>query len=201
MPLKVLDRSGLGNSADIADAIRWAVDHGAKVLNLSLGGPGYSAVMERAVAYARQKGAVVVCAAGNTGTGQVSYPAAYAGAVAVGAVGPDGQLAPYSSWGEALDLVATGWQHPARPGQRHPPGDDRPRGLPQAGARRVPGHLDGHASRRGGGGAALRRRRPDPDEVERALFEGAQSEGAWTPRDRARATRRARGAGGPGEER
>ena len=98
MPLKVLDRSGIGNSADIADAIRWAVDHGAKVLNLSLGGPGYSGVMERAVAYARAKGAVVVCAAGNAGTGQVSYPAAYAGAVAVGAVGPDGQLAPYSSW-------------------------------------------------------------------------------------------------------
>ena len=116
MPLKVLDRSGIGNSADIADAIRWAVDHGAKVLNLSLGGPGYSAVMERAVAYARRKGAVVVCAAGNAGTGQVSYPAAYAGAVAVGAVGPDGQLAPYSSWGEALDLLAPAGTRSSGPG-------------------------------------------------------------------------------------
>ncbi len=98
MPLKVLDRSGIGNSADIADAIRWAVDHGAKVLNLSLGGRGYSAVMERAVAYARGKGAVVVCAAGNTGQGQVSYPAAYAGAVGGGRRRrPTGSSRPYSS--------------------------------------------------------------------------------------------------------
>ena len=182
MPLKVLDRSGIGNSADIADAIRWAVDHGAKVLNLSLGGPGYSGVMERAVAYARAKGAVVVCAAGNAGIGQVSYPAAYAGAVAVGAVGPDGQLAPYSSWGEALDLVAPGGNTKLGPGN----------GILQAtidrtdyrkpvlaeyqGTSMATPHVSGVAALLFAAGART------PDEVEKALFEGARSEGAWTPR-------------------
>ena len=182
MPLKVLDRSGIGTSADIADAIRWAVDHGAKVLNLSLGGPGYSGVMERAVAYAREKGAVVVCAAGNAATGQVSYPAAYAGAVAVGAVGPDGQLAPYSSWGEALDLVAPGGNTKLGPGN----------GILQAtidrtdfrkpvlaeyqGTSMATPHVAGVAALVFAAGART------PDEVERALFQGAVSEGAWTPR-------------------
>jgi len=182
MPVKVLDRSGLGNSADIADAIRWAVDHGAKVLNLSLGGPGYSGVMERAVAYARGKGAVVVCAAGNAGTGQVSYPAAYAGAVAVGAVGPDGQLAPYSSWGEALDLVAPGGNTRLGPGN----------GILQAtidrtdfkkpvlaeyqGTSMATPHVAGVAALLFAAGAKT------PDEVEKALFKGAVSDGAWSPR-------------------
>lgn len=182
MPLKVLDRSGIGNSADIADAIRWAVDHGAKVLNLSLGGPGYSGVMERAVAYARAKGAVVVCAAGNAGTGQVSYPAAYAGAVAVGAVGPDGQLAPYSSWGDALDLVAPGGNTKLGPGN----------GILQAtidrtdfrkpvlaeyqGTSMATPHVSGVAALLFAAGART------PDEVEKALFEGAKSDGSWTPR-------------------
>jgi serine protease len=182
MPLKVLDRSGIGTSADIADAIRWAADHGAKVLNLSLGGPGYSGVMERAVAYARAKGAVVVCAAGNTGSGHVAYPAAYAGAVAVGAVGPDGQLAPYSSWGEALDLVAPGGNTKLGPGN----------GILQAtidrtdfrkpvlaeyqGTSMATPHVAGVAALLFAAGART------PDEVEKALFEGAASDGAWTPR-------------------
>src|SRR5262245_41503672 len=182
MPLKVLDRSGIGNSADIADAIRWAADHGAKVLNLSLGGPGYSAVMERAVAYARQKGAVVVCAAGNAGVGQVSYPAAYAGAVAVGAVGPDGKLAPYSSWGEALDLIAPGGNTRLGPGN----------GILQAtidradfrkpvlaeyqGTSMATPHVAGVAALLFAAGAQT------PAEVEEAVFEGAQSEGAWAPK-------------------
>ncbi len=108
MPIKVLDHFGTGNTADIADAIRWAVDHGAKVLNLSLGGGARSEVMERAVQYARKKGAVVVCAAGNTGRGMVEYPAAYPGSVAVAAVGPTGNKAPYSSWGKELDISAPG---------------------------------------------------------------------------------------------
>lgn len=182
MPIKVLDRSGLGNSADIADAIRWAVDHGAKVLNLSLGGPGYSAVMERAVAYARGKGAVVVCAAGNTGLGQVSYPAAYAGAVGVGALGPDGQLAPYSSYGEALDIVAPGGNTRLGPGNgilqaTLERGDFRKPVLAEyQGTSMATPHVAGVAALLFAAGAK------SPDAVEKALFSGTGSDGAWTPR-------------------
>ncbi|MCI0574275.1 MAG: S8 family serine peptidase [Myxococcaceae bacterium] len=108
MPVKVLNHFGAGNAADIAEAIRFAADHGAQVINMSLGGGMRSEVMARAVAYAREKGTVVVAAAGNRGVGRVEYPAAYDGAVAVAAVGPDGARAPYSSYGKELDIAAPG---------------------------------------------------------------------------------------------
>lgn len=108
MPVKVLNHFGSGTSADIADAIRWAADNGAKVINMSLGGGARSAVMENAVKYARNKGVTVVCAAGNGRRGVVEYPAAYEGSVAVSAVGPTKQLASYSSWGKELDIAAPG---------------------------------------------------------------------------------------------
>jgi serine protease len=108
MPIKVLSAAGSGTSHDIAEGIRWAVDHGARVLNLSLGGGGRSLAMESAVAYARRRGAVVVCAAGNSGSRGVSYPAAYRAAFAVSAVGPQGRLAPYSSYGPQVAIAAPG---------------------------------------------------------------------------------------------
>ncbi|HEY6912848.1 MAG TPA: S8 family peptidase [Myxococcales bacterium] len=108
LPVKVLSASGGGNSHDIAEGIRFAVDHGARVLNLSLGGGGRSLAIESAVAYARRRGAVVVCAAGNSGSRGVSYPAAYPGAFAVSAVGPQGRLAPYSSFGPEVAIAAPG---------------------------------------------------------------------------------------------
>jgi serine protease len=108
MPLKVLGADGSGTSVGIADAIRWAADHGARVLNLSLGGGARSAAMAHAVAYARSRGCVVVCAAGNGGGRGVSYPAAYPGALAVSAVGPQGRLAPYSSYGPEVRIAAPG---------------------------------------------------------------------------------------------
>lgn len=108
MPIKVLDRLGRGHTADIADAIRFAADEGAHVINMSLGGGMRSLVMQSAVAYAKRKGVVIVCAAGNTSRGVVEFPAAYPGTVAVSAVGPTGTLAPYSSWGKAITLAAPG---------------------------------------------------------------------------------------------
>jgi serine protease len=60
------------------------------------------------VAYAHRRGAVVVCAAGNNGSRGVSYPAAYSDAFAVSAVGPQGRLAPYSSWGREIAIAAPG---------------------------------------------------------------------------------------------
>jgi len=108
MPIKVLNAMGSGTSADIADAIRFAADEGAHVINMSLGGGMRSLIMQSAVAYARRKGVLIVCAAGNAARGVVEFPAAYPGTIAVSAVGPTGVLAPYSSWGKALTLAAPG---------------------------------------------------------------------------------------------
>ena len=79
MPLKVLSAKGSGSVAGIAQAIRWAADHGAGVINMSLGGPMPMGAMGSAVKYAREKGVVIVAAAGNNGRGRVGYPAAYPG--------------------------------------------------------------------------------------------------------------------------
>jgi serine protease len=108
MPLKVLDSFGSGRSSDIADAIRFAADHGARVINLSLGGPFPDRVTRLACQYAAQKGVLIVCAAGNSSGGPVGYPAAYPECLAVSAVGPSGLLAPYSSVGPQVALAAPG---------------------------------------------------------------------------------------------
>lgn len=108
MPLKVLNRAGMGTLSDIADAIRFAADHGAQVINMSLGGPMYSRILENACKYAFRKGVTLVCAAGNESTHRVSYPARFGVCLGVGAVGPDKRRAFYSNYGEGLDLVAPG---------------------------------------------------------------------------------------------
>lgn len=108
MPVKVLSGRGSGSASDIADAIRFAADHGANVINMSLGGGPRSQVMESAVTYARKKGVLVACAAGNGGRRNVEYPAAYDGAFAVSSTGPADVLAYYSSYGPEVDIAAPG---------------------------------------------------------------------------------------------
>lgn len=108
MPLKVLSGSGSGSVAGIADAIRYAADHGAKVINMSLGGPFPSRVLKKAVEYAHSKGVTVVCAAGNDGRGKVGYPAAYPGAIAVSATQYDEATTFYSNYGKDIDIAAPG---------------------------------------------------------------------------------------------
>jgi serine protease len=173
MPVKVLDHFGGGTSADIADAIRWAADHGAHVINMSLGGGGRSVVMERAVAYARKKGVVVVCAAGNGGRGVVEYPAAYPASVAVGAVGPSGQRAPYSSWGKELDLAAPGGDKTQGEGAGVVQNTIDPQDVSRSiyasyqGTSMATPHVAGVAALLFAAGAK------DPDQVEKALFASA----------------------------
>jgi serine protease len=108
MPLKVLSARGFGSVADIAEAVRYAADHGAKVINMSLGANRSSAILASAVRYAHKKGVVIVCAAGNNGRGQVSFPAAYPEAIAVAATQYDRTTTFYSNWGKEIDVAAPG---------------------------------------------------------------------------------------------
>jgi hypothetical protein len=107
----------------IADGITYAVDHGARVIDLPLDpgtfGPaggedpaaaGGSRAEQAAVAYALRKSVVLVAPAGDDGegSGQVNYPAAYTGVIAVGAVSRSGSLAPFSSRRSYVALTAPG---------------------------------------------------------------------------------------------
>jgi serine protease len=107
LPVKVLDGRGRGTLANVAEGIRWAADHGAQVINLSLGGGGRSKVMGNAVAYARSKGVTVICAAGNSGR-SVESPANEPGSVAVSAIDEGDQIAFFSSRGPDVDVAAPG---------------------------------------------------------------------------------------------
>ncbi|HEX2908804.1 MAG TPA: S8 family serine peptidase, partial [Phototrophicaceae bacterium] len=107
LPLRVLDERGLGTYSNVAAAIVYATDHGAQIINLSLGGSNSSTVLQNAVNYAVSKGVLVIAAAGNTG-GAVLYPAAYDAVIAVTAVDSDLQRSSFSSFGPQVDLLAPG---------------------------------------------------------------------------------------------
>ena len=115
MPIKVLNFDGEASDFNIARGIRYAVDNGATVINLSLGGPGASDTLQNAVNYATGRNVVVVAAAGNDGTHpDISkrtlehYPANCAGVLAVGATTATGAHADFSSYGNWIDVVAPG---------------------------------------------------------------------------------------------
>ena len=107
MPVKVLSARGWGTMADVAEGIRWSADHGAQVINLSLGAPMKSKVVENAVKHAIKKGAVVVAAAGNSGR-SVGWPAAYPGVIAVSATDKNDNIAWFSSRGPEVAIGAPG---------------------------------------------------------------------------------------------
>jgi serine protease len=108
MPVKVLDNQGNGSFFNVAEGIDFAVQNGAKVINLSLGGPDNSTTVQQAVDRAVQAGVTVVAASGNDGVGRVDFPAALANVIAVGAVDARKALAPYSNFGSQIDVVAPG---------------------------------------------------------------------------------------------
>ncbi len=108
MSLKVLDTSGSGTVADIAEAIKFAADHQADVINVSLGGGGESQLMKEAIDYAHQKGVTIVAAAGNSNQNAASYPARYPHVIGVAAIGPAEEKAPYSNFGAGVDISAPG---------------------------------------------------------------------------------------------
>lgn len=108
MPLKVLAAAGGGTVADIAEAIRFAADNGAGVINMSLGGGGESHLMKEAIDYAYGKGVVIVAAAGNSNQNAASYPARYPHVISVSALDAAGKKAPYSNFGAGVDISAPG---------------------------------------------------------------------------------------------
>ena len=93
---------------DVADAIEWAVDNGADVINLSLGGPAPAPQIEAALEYAYSNDVVTVCSAGNSNCGNVSYPAAYPECIAVANTDHDDQRGMLSSCGPEVDVAAPG---------------------------------------------------------------------------------------------
>jgi thermitase len=105
---KVMGRIGFTTDSRIVKGINWSANHGADVVNLSLGGSGDSSVLRTAVDRAYGRGALVVAAAGNEGTNVPQYPAAYSKVIAVSATTADGRLARYSSRGDWVDLAAPG---------------------------------------------------------------------------------------------
>lgn len=107
IPVRVLNGQGIGTYSNVAAGIVYAVDHGAKIINLSLGGANTSVLLQNAIDYAISRNITVVAAAGNTG-GSVLYPAAYVPVIAVASVDANLQRSSFSSYGPEVDILAPG---------------------------------------------------------------------------------------------
>jgi thermitase len=120
MAIKVLDQYGDGWHSDVAQGIIYAVDNGARVINLSFGGTSPSQTLQEAVNYAHAHGVLVVAASGNDG-GPVLYPAACEHVLSVAATDQDDNRASFSNHGPEVDVAApgvniysTGWPDDSR---------------------------------------------------------------------------------------
>lgn len=109
MPLKALDSVGSAPSLRISEAIVYAADNGARVINLSLGGEGVSPVERAAIEHAHKKDVVVVVAAGNAGRDAAVHGLkGLPNVITVAATDTRDRRASSSNWGEAIDLAAPG---------------------------------------------------------------------------------------------
>lgn len=108
MPVRVLNADGNGTVFDVVRGLRWAVAHGASVVNLSLGTTTSSRTLQSAIQDARKAGVVIVASAGNAGKEQKDYPAAYSDAIAVAAVDGSDQKSSFSNYGGHVSLAAPG---------------------------------------------------------------------------------------------
>lgn len=112
MPLRIFGNIGVqcgATSDDIIDAIEWAADHSARVINMSFGGPGFSQAEQDAVTYAFNTGVTLVAAAGNDNANCSDvYPANYANVIGVAATNINNAKASYSNFGACVDLAAPG---------------------------------------------------------------------------------------------
>ncbi|HRQ39775.1 MAG TPA: S8 family peptidase [Chloroflexota bacterium] len=117
LPLKVLDDNGKGDFSNVASAIIYATDHGADVINMSLGANSCTQELAEAINYAYDNNVTLVAASGNAcpielafgvASFEVSYPAAFQRVIAVGATTPDRVRADFSHYGSSLDISAPG---------------------------------------------------------------------------------------------
>lgn len=108
MPIKVLDKSGAGSTYAVAQGIIWATDHGAKVINMSLGNYADSQFLHDAIKYAFDRDVVLIAASGNDNTERPGYPAAYPEVFAVAAVDSRKSKASFSNYGDYIDVAAPG---------------------------------------------------------------------------------------------
>ena len=105
--VKVMTKDGKGSLSAIIKGIEWAVKNKMNIANMSLGGGPYVEAMHKAVKNAVENGVTIVAAAGNDG-GPVNYPAKYPETIAVSASAPNDAIAPFSSRGEEIDVMAPG---------------------------------------------------------------------------------------------
>lgn len=109
IPIKVLDKNGNGSLLAVSQGIRWAVDHGADMLVMSLGSPNKVQEVRKALQYAESKGIPAFVAAGNSGfTPDVFFPAAYPETIAVGSIDENFDRSKFSCTGKNLDFMAPG---------------------------------------------------------------------------------------------
>ncbi|WP_309123414.1 S8 family peptidase [Paenibacillus sp.] len=108
MPVKVLDSTGMGSTYSVAEGIVWATDHGAKVINLSLGNYASASFLHDAIRYAFDRDVVLIAATGNDNTSQPGFPAAYPEVLAVSATNQQQEKASFSNYGDYVDVVAPG---------------------------------------------------------------------------------------------
>ena len=109
MVLKAVNDFGATRASFLAEAIVYAVDNGARVINISVGGPGRSRMEQAAIEYAAREGAVVIAAAGNEGIELTDYgPGGNDGVLTIGATHIDDRAAAFSNYGDAVDLAAPG---------------------------------------------------------------------------------------------
>ncbi|RAV21742.1 S8 family peptidase [Paenibacillus contaminans] len=108
LPVKVLDETGAGSTYAVAQGIIWAADHGAKVINMSLGNYADANFLHDAIKYAYDKDVVLIAASGNDNTEKPGYPAAYPEVLAVAAIDSKKSKASFSNYGEYIDVAAPG---------------------------------------------------------------------------------------------
>ncbi len=107
--VRIANDLGQSDTFLLAQGIVQAVDSGAKLINISMGGFGDSALVRSAIEYANAAGSLIIASAGNNGTDQVSYPAAYDGVIAVGAVDAMGNHLDFSNTGSQISISAPGF--------------------------------------------------------------------------------------------